>query len=52
MLANQAKSSSLVKSATKFLRHELRKIFIKHQKKLEEEVSFAQTVHSEERKEM
>jgi len=33
MLAKESKSSSLVKSATRFLRHELRKIFIRHKKK-------------------
>lgn len=50
MLAKEPKSSSLVKSATRFLRHELRKIFIGHQKKKTYRggaVSFRQKVHSE-----
>lgn len=33
MLAEESKSSSLVEPATRFLRHELRKIFIRHKKK-------------------
>lgn len=51
-LAKEAKPSSLVQSATDFLRRELRKICIRHQKTLEEEMSFTQKVYSEEREEM
>lgn len=38
MLAEESKSSSLVEPATRFLRHELRKIFIRHKKKKEIEI--------------
>lgn len=56
MLAEESKSSSLVEPATRFLRHELRKIFIRHKKKRNRnrggDVSCRQKVHSEVSREM
>lgn len=59
MLAEESKSSSLVEPATGFLRHELRKIFIRHKKKKKKrnrnrggDVSCRQKVHSEVSREM